>query len=66
MTHQAFFVEVILPFATPKPYTYHIPDALRKDLQIGMRVEVQFGTGRNIYYRKRSGPLDKTDSFCRW
>ncbi len=49
MMHQAFFVEVILPFATPKPYTYHIPDELRKEVQIGVRVEVQFGTGRNIY-----------------
>lgn len=49
MTHQAFFVEIILPFAMPKPYTYHIPDALLKDVQIGVRVEVQFGTGRDIY-----------------
>jgi primosomal protein N' (replication factor Y) len=32
----------------PKPYTYLVPDHLLKDIQIGIRVEVQFG--RNKLY----------------
>ena len=43
------FAQVILPFATPKPYTFHIPDELVDKVKFGIRVEVQFGTGRDLY-----------------
>lgn len=37
------FVSVILPLATPKPYTYHVPEELIPEIKFGVRVEVQFG-----------------------
>ncbi|PHN03810.1 replication restart helicase PriA [Flavilitoribacter nigricans] len=37
------FVNVILPLATPKPYTYHVPEELIPEVKFGLRVEVQFG-----------------------
>lgn len=37
------FVSVILPLATPKPYTYHVPEELIPEVKFGLRVEVQFG-----------------------
>jgi primosomal protein N' (replication factor Y) len=43
------FAQVILPFATPKPYTYHISDELIPQVKFGVRVEVQFGIGRDLY-----------------
>ena len=43
------FAQVILPFATPKPYTFHIPDELVEQVKFGIRVEVQFGAGRDLY-----------------
>ena len=43
------FATVVLPIATPKPYTYHIPNELIEKVQFGVRVEVQFGAGRDLY-----------------
>ncbi len=37
------FVEVILPLALPKQYTYGVPKELEQELGIGKRVEIQFG-----------------------
>ncbi|HDP54738.1 MAG TPA: primosomal protein N' [Bacteroidetes bacterium] len=37
------FVEVILPLALPKLYTYSVPSSLQKQLCVGARVVVQFG-----------------------
>ncbi len=37
------FVDVILPIATPKPYTYRVPEELIPNVKPGIRVEVQFG-----------------------
>jgi primosomal protein N' (replication factor Y) len=37
------FVEVVLPLALPKLYTYSVPLALAKEVQPGVRVVVQFG-----------------------
>lgn len=37
------FVEVILPLALPKLYTYSVPLALANEVQPGVRVVVQFG-----------------------
>ena len=42
------YVRVILPLALAKPYTYYVPEELVAKVQIGVRVEVQFG--RNKYY----------------
>ena len=43
------YAVVVLPIATPKPYTYHIPEGLRDKVQFGVRIEVQFGAGRDLY-----------------
>ncbi len=40
------FAEIILPLALPKVYTYSIPEELQETIQIGMRVEVQFGKNK--------------------
>ncbi|MEP7267642.1 MAG: primosomal protein N' [Saprospiraceae bacterium] len=40
------FARVILPFHLEIPYSYHIPSDLIEKLQIGMRVEVQFGRSK--------------------
>lgn len=37
------FIEVVLPLALPKLYTYAVPKTWLQDIQIGKRVEVQFG-----------------------
>ncbi len=42
------YAEVILPLAVPKPYTYSVPEDLLAQVQVGMRVEVQFG-GKKLY-----------------
>ncbi len=38
-----YFVQVILPLALPKTYTYAVPAHLEEMIQTGVRVEVQFG-----------------------
>lgn len=43
------YAKIILPMATPKPYTYHIPSELVDKVRFGVRVEVQFGIGRDLY-----------------
>jgi primosomal protein N' (replication factor Y) (superfamily II helicase) len=53
------FAQVILPFATPKPYTFHIPDELLEQVKFGIRVEVQFGAGRDLYAAVVIGVNDK-------
>lgn len=40
------WVEVILPLALPKTYTYSVSEKLVKKLQIGCRVEVVFGKNK--------------------
>ena len=42
------FVEVVLPLALPKTYTYSVPEQLLEQVKFGVRVEVQFG--RNKLY----------------
>lgn len=41
------YVTVILPMALPKPYTYFVPEEFIKAIQLGIRVEVQFGRGKS-------------------
>lgn len=43
------YVQVILPLALPKAYTYYVPEELMKDIKFGVRVEVQFGRGGKLY-----------------
>jgi primosomal protein N' (replication factor Y) (superfamily II helicase) len=45
----AGYAKIILPMATPKPYTYHVPEELMERVKFGVRVEVQFGIGRDLY-----------------
>ena len=40
------WVEVILPLAVPKTYTYAVPEKLIKKIQIGCRAEVVFGKNK--------------------
>ncbi len=40
------WIEVILPLAIPKTYTYSVPDAFIKKIKIGCRVEVVFGKNK--------------------
>ena len=43
---QTFFVNVILPLAISKTYTYRIPFDLNARVGVGKRVVVQFGKSR--------------------
>ncbi|MFM6953848.1 MAG: primosomal protein N' [Sphingobacteriaceae bacterium] len=43
---QTFFVEVVLPLAISKAYTYRVPQALVASIALGKRVVVQFGKNR--------------------
>ncbi|MDQ2719516.1 MAG: primosomal protein N' [Bacteroidota bacterium] len=40
------WVEVILPLAIPKTYTYSVPEKFEKKIQIGCRAEVVFGKSK--------------------
>ncbi len=40
------YVDVILPLALPKCYTYGVPEELAEQIQKGQRVEVQFGKNK--------------------
>lgn len=40
------FVDVILPLALPDTYTYAVPNNMQNDIEIGKRVEVQFGKSK--------------------
>jgi len=44
--NKATFVDVILPLAAPKPYTYAVPFDLVEQVRVGQRVIVQFGRRR--------------------
>jgi len=43
---KTIFVNVILPLAIPKAYTYRVPYELNDKIEIGKRVVVQFGKSR--------------------
>jgi primosomal protein N' (replication factor Y) len=45
-SRKTFFVEVILPLAIAKNYTYRVPFEMNNAVQIGKRVVVQFGKSR--------------------
>ncbi len=53
------YIDVILPLGVPNMYTYHVPDDLKDQLDIGFRVVVQFGKSKlysAIIYRVHSNP----------
>src|SRR5690606_42035601 len=43
---ETFFVEVVLPLAISKTYTYRVPAALNMQTAIGKRAVVQFGKSK--------------------
>lgn len=45
-TRKTIFVEVILPLAISKTYTYRVPFDMDKQIEIGKRVVVQFGKSK--------------------
>ncbi len=45
-TRKTIFVEVILPLAISKTYTYRVPFEIGKQVEIGKRVVVQFGKSK--------------------
>jgi len=53
-----FFAEVIIPLALPKNYTWSIPDRLKEQVRVGVRVEVELrkkryaGVIKNIHNNK--------------
>jgi len=49
VTATSTYVQVILPLALPKAFTYYVPEELMKNIQFGVRVEVQFGRGGKLY-----------------
>ncbi|MCB0514602.1 MAG: primosomal protein N' [Chitinophagales bacterium] len=40
---ETLYAQVVLPLALPNTFTYKVPAALQNAIQVGMRVEVQFG-----------------------
>lgn len=46
VNRQTLFVNVILPLAIPKRYTYRVPHSMEDNVAIGKRVIVQFGKSR--------------------
>lgn len=43
---KTLFIEVVLPLAIPKTYTYRVPSEMTGAISIGKRVVVQFGRAR--------------------
>ena len=48
MNNKQYFADVILPLPLKQFFTYSIPDSLSKDIEVGKRIIVQFGS-RKIY-----------------
>ena len=43
---KTLFIEVVLPLAIPKTYTYRVPSEMSGAIAIGKRVVVQFGRAK--------------------
>jgi len=52
------YAQVLLPIAIAQHYTYSIPSGMATSLQVGMRVEVQFGKSK-LYTGIVAGFIDK-------
>ncbi|MBM3401515.1 MAG: primosomal protein N' [Bacteroidetes bacterium] len=46
MERRTLFIEVVLPLAIPKTYTYRVPLEMTSSISIGKRVVVQFGRAK--------------------
>jgi len=46
MERKTLFVDVILPLAVPKAYSYRVPYTMNEEVAVGKRVIVQFGRSR--------------------
>ncbi len=46
MSSPVLFVEVIIPLALPKNYTWSVPESLREQVKVGARVEVVLGKNK--------------------
>ncbi len=46
---KTYFVDVLLPLAISKAYTYRVPHEANESIAIGKRVIVQFGKGNKLY-----------------
>jgi primosomal protein N' (replication factor Y) len=55
------WIEVILPLAIPKTYTYSVPEKLVKKIKIGSRVEVVFGKNKKYAGIIKSISKEKPD-----
>ena len=44
---ELLYADVILPLAVAQHYTYRIPDEFKESIEVGKRVEVQFGAKRS-------------------
>ncbi len=59
MERKTLFIDVILPLAVPKAYTYRVPNKLNDEIEVGKRVVVQFGSSRlytSIIFKIREKP----------
>lgn len=59
MERKTLFIDVILPLAVPKVYTYRVPNKLNDEIEVGKRVVVQFGSSRlytSIIFKIREKP----------
>lgn len=48
--HEPYFVDVLLPLHIPGTYTYRVPRELEGQIEVGMRVVVQFGSKSEKMY----------------
>lgn len=46
MEENTYFIDVLLPFAVPRLYTYRVPAAFNSLIETGKRVSVQFGKSK--------------------
>lgn len=62
MERKTYFVDVIVPLAVPKKYTYRVPVELNDEVAIGKRALVQFGKSKFysgiIYSVHTTAPVD--------
>src|SRR5262245_21746795 len=60
---QKFFADVIVPVAVPALFTYIIPEDLRKEVEPGKRVVVQFGKQKIYSALVRKIPHQQPSSY---
>ena len=67
MERTTFFVDVIIPLAVPKKYTYRVPIDLNETVEVGKRALVQFGKSKFysaiIYSIHNNAPKEYTAKY---